>query len=510
MAPTTADNNKRIAKNTLALYFRMIITMLVSLYTSRIVLEALGVDDYGIYSVVGGVVIILAFLNNAMSGATQRFLNYEMGRNNERGLNEVFSTAVLIHIVVALVVLVLAETVGLWFLNTYMVFPPDRLTAANYVYQFSVAAFLVTVVSVPFNSAIIAHERMTIFAWISIIEVTLKLLIAYLILSFSRDRLIFYAFLMFLVSVVLGMLYGLYCWRSFKETKVKREYLRKDLFKQILSFSGWTVFGNLGYILHTQGIAICINMFFGAAVNAAQGISNQVNHAISGFVSNFQTALNPQIVKSYASGEINEMHTLICRGCRLSFMLISFFTVALIVEANGVLGIWLKTVPQYAVIFVQTVLLIAIFNSYSNVLSAAQGATGRIKMYQVVLTTVGALHLPLTILVYWLKQPPYWCNYIYLGIIIVLQIIRVAFVCHTIKMPLIHFFKMVVVRCLIVLAICFAASIALHLLLPDDVLMTLVKVCGSIVLTGGIIMLFGVNRQEKRFIFAAVKNKLHR
>ena len=332
-------NNKRIVKNTALLYFRMLFTMLVGLYTSRVVLSSLGVGDYGLYNVVGGIVVILSFLNGAMASSTQRYMNVELGKENMDGIRKVYVTSMLIHLGVAAVVLVLAETVGLWFLNMYMNIPAERMIAANWVYQFSVGAFIVTVLSVPYNATIIAHEKMSAFAYISVIEVLFKLLVAILIGYAPCDRLIFYALLIFIVSIIVRLAYGVYCHRHFVECKIKKCEIDKSLLKNMLSFSSWTIFGNLAFVFHTQGIAIVINMFFGTVVNAAQGISNQVNSIVSGFVQNFTTAMKPQIVKSYAAGNLPDLHKLILSGSRLSFFLVLIFAIPIIIETPYLLSL---------------------------------------------------------------------------------------------------------------------------------------------------------------------------
>ena len=505
---STSQNNKRIAKNTLMLYFRMIFLLLVSLYTSRIVLATLGAEDYGIYHVVGGVVVILSFLNNAMAGATQRFLNFEMGRGNDDGLKRVFSSALVIHAIVAVVILFLAETVGLWFLNTYMNIAPERMYAAQWVYQFSVAAFLVGVLSVPYNACIIAHEKMSAFAYISILEAILKLVVVYLIQVLLFDKLIMFAFLIFCIGVLLRVIYGLYCSHHFEECHFRRDKVDKTLARQLLSFSSWTVVGNLGFILHTQGIAICVNMFFSAVVNAAQGISNTVNHAVSGFVSNFQTALNPQIVKSYAAGKIEEMHTLMFRGCRFSFYLISFFAIPLIIEAPAIIGFWLKDVPEYTIIFVRLVLAISVVNSYSGIMATAQGATGKIQIYQVTLTTIGAFHVPLTILAFWLGYAPYFCSWIYLVIVIILQIVRVSFVSRSTKMSLVAFSRRVLWPCLYVVILSSVIPLVLHLLWQGNFFVLAAKCLLSFLISATVMFALGMEVSERQMVINVVKHKI--
>lgn len=317
-------SNKRIAKNTLLLYARMILLLSISLYTSRVVLATLGVSDYGVYNVVGGIVLILCFLNNSMAGATQRFLNIELGKKSEDGVVKVFRTAQYIHLIIAVIVFLLAETIGIWFLNTYMNIPSERMIAANYVFQFSICSFLVSIISVPYNATIIAHERMSAFAYISILEAVLKLAIVFLLMVVSFDKLIFYAALMAIVQIIVRFSYSGYCRRHFIECKKYSLKYDKDLLHQMMGFSGWTIFGALGSISHTQGISIIINIFFGAAVNAAQSIANQVNMVVNQFVTNFMISLNPQIVKNYAAHDLEQMHSLVKRGSKMFFFLVAF------------------------------------------------------------------------------------------------------------------------------------------------------------------------------------------
>lgn len=503
-------NNKRIVKNTALLYFRMLFTMLVGLYTSRVVLSSLGVGDYGLYNVVGGIVVILSFLNGAMASSTQRYMNVELGKENMDGIRKVYVTSMLIHLGVAAVVLVLAETVGLWFLNMYMNIPAERMIAANWVYQFSVGAFIVTVLSVPYNATIIAHEKMSAFAYISVIEVLFKLLVAILIGYAPCDRLIFYALLIFIVSIIVRLAYGVYCHRHFVECKIKKCEIDKSLLKNMLSFSSWTIFGNLAFVFHTQGIAIVINMFFGTVVNAAQGISNQVNSIVSGFVQNFTTAMKPQIVKSYAAGNLPDLHKLILSGSRLSFFLVLIFAIPIIIETPYLLSLWLKEVPKYTVIFIRFLLIITLFDSFNSLLNAAKGATGNIKTYMIVMTSVSILHLPLSWILFMLGLEPYYAMVVYLLLVVIMQILRIKFVCQAIGMSIKTFYFKVVIRCLIVALLAFFPPFFTYCILPVNFWTVLIN-C----IIGGIscmtfIALMGLEIHErtaiKNIIVSRVKN----
>ncbi len=490
------------------LYFRMLFLLAVNLYVSRVVLNSLGVEDFGIYSVVGGIVIILSFLNNSMTSATQRYLNMELGRKDSEALKRVFNTAQIIHLLVSAFVLILAETVGLWFLNTHMNISPERMAAANWVYQFSVVTFIVNVISVPYNAAIIAHERMSAFAYISIYEALMKLAIAFTLLAITFDRLIVYGAMLMILQVSVRIIYSLYCSHYFEECRHFNFKIDKTLLKSMLSFSSWSIVGSLSTVGHTQGIAVIVNLFFGAAVNAAQGIANQVNSVVNQFVTNFMTAMNPQVVKNYAAGELEQMHKLIFRGCRFAFFLISFFVIPLILEAPTILKIWLKIVPDYTVIFVRLVLLMSLFNCSCGLLATAQGATGKVKKYQVVLTSIGLSHLPLTFFFFWIGCEPYYAMYVYLVIIIIEQICRVAFVSRSTGFAQSMFYRNVVLRCGLVFIIAGIFPLLIHLLLNIGITGSVIVCVVSVLTTSMAALYIGMTRNEREKILSKVYSKI--
>ncbi len=390
----TVENNKRIAKNTLLLYFRMLLMMVVSLYTSRVVLRALGVDDFGIYNVVGGVVAMFSIISGSLSASISRFITYELGRKNSGSLTTIFSTAVTIQLCLALLIVVLAEPVGIWFLNHKMTIPAERLVAANYVLQFSILTFAISLISIPYNASIIAHERMSAFAYISIVEACCKLLIAYLIVVSPIDRLIFYAVLMCVVALVIRFIYGYYCKKHFEECTY-RFLFDRSLLKQMFGFAGWNFIGASSAVLRDQGGNILINLFAGPAVNAARGIAFQVNGAIGNFVANFMTALNPQITKSYAAGRQEYMMSLLFQGARFSFYMLLLLSLPVLVNTHYVLSLWLDVVPEHTVLFVQLALIFAMSESLSNPLVTAMLATGKIKRYQIIVGGLQMMNLPL-------------------------------------------------------------------------------------------------------------------
>lgn len=390
-------NNKRIAKNTLLLYFRMLFMMAVSLYTSRVVLNALGVEDFGIYNVVGGIVAMFSMLSGSLSAAITRFITYELGTGNKENLKKIFSSSVTIQIGLAVLIALLAEAVGVWFLNVKMNIPETRMVAANWVFQFSILTFAINLISVPYNASIIAHERMSAFAYISILEAIGKLAIAFLIVISPMDKLIFYAILMCAVALIVRFAYGAYCKKHFEECTYHFIF-DKDLLKRMFSFAGWNFIGATSSVLRDQGGNIVINLFCGPIVNAARGIAFHVNNAISGFVTNFMTALNPQITKSYAAGDRDYMMTLIYQGARLSFYMLLLLSLPVLVNTHYILSLWLKIVPDHAVLFVQLVLIFAMSESISNPLITAMLATGKIRNYQLIVGGLQMMNLPVSYL----------------------------------------------------------------------------------------------------------------
>lgn len=345
-------NNKRIAKNTFLLYIRMFFTMAVTLYTSRIILNVLGIEDFGIYNVVGGIITMFSFLNGAMSSSTQRYLTFELGKGEILQLRKVFQTSVNIHWLIALFILVLGETIGLWFLQEKMVIPSERLDAAFWVYQFSIITMMIMIISVPYNAAIIAHEKMSAFAYISVMEVLLKLGIVYLLYFTQLDKLKFYAALLCGMQLMVRIIYGLYCGRHFEETHYKWGWDGK-LFREMLGFAGWNLWGGIAYVFFTQGLNIMLNVFFGPAVNAARGLAVQVQGAVAQFSLNFQMAINPQITKSYAKKDFTYMHSLIFRSSKFTFLLLTTLSLPLFIKADLILNIWLAVVPDYTVTIVR-------------------------------------------------------------------------------------------------------------------------------------------------------------
>lgn len=387
-------NNSRIAKNTFFLYFRMIVIMVVSLYTSRVILKTLGVDDFGIYNLVGGISAMFQFINGTLADATQRYITFEIGKGTTGNPNKVFSTCLRLHIILGVLLIFLVEPIGLWFLHNKLIIPSNRMNAATWIFHFSVADMFLIIFCVPYNALIIAHERMKAFAMISIIDAGLRLLIAFALLWSDIDKLIMFGLLTFLLQLFLRFLYTFYCHKNFKES-IYHHYGDKQLMREMASFASWTIIGNFAYVCVTQGISLLLGMFFMPVVNAARGIAIQVQGAVVTFVRNFQTAINPQITKTYASRNFKDMYSLIFRSSRFSYYLILLPLLPIILETEIILNIWLSEVPEYTVIFIRLILLVFLINSLSNPLSVSIKATGRIKEFELFSASIKVLIIPI-------------------------------------------------------------------------------------------------------------------
>ena len=503
----TIENNKRIAKNTLLLYCRTFFIMAITLYTSRVVLETLGVGNYGIYNVVGGFVAMFTVISGALSTSISRFITFELGNGNKEKLRRIFSTSVNIQILIGLVILILGESVGLWFMNTQMNIPTERIVAANWVLQCSLFSFIINLISVPYNAAIIAHEKMKAFAYVSILEALLKLIIVYLLIISNSDKLILYAILHVAVALTIRLIYGIYCNKNFTECHYQITY-DKTLIKEMTGFAGWNFLTNGAYIFNTQGVNILINLFFGVTINAARGIATQIDGAIMQFVSSFTTAINPQIIKSYATGEKESMFKLICRGAKFSYFMLLFFAIPFICEADIILALWLKEVPPHTNTFVRLSIIASMVNILSNTQYTACQATGNIKQYTIVITSVGCLVFPLTWLFFKWGYPVESTYYIFIIIYLILDILRLFFMRSLLNFPIIKFFKEVfwdITKVTIagvilpIIGIIFIPQIWWRLIL------TLIISTISISIS---IYLLGLSKSEKNTITQSIKNRL--
>lgn len=497
MAGYKADN-ARLAMNTMFLYFRMIFIMAVTLYTSRVVLRVLGVEDFGIFNVVAGVVAMFGFLNSSMSATTQRFISYSLGKG-DANLNKVFSTCVLTHALIALGVLVLVESVGLWFLYNKMIIPEVRMDAAFWVFQFSALSTVVTVMSIPFNADIIAHEKMSAFAYISIVEVCLKLLIVFLLDVGNIDKLVLYGFLLLLVQCGIFLTYMGYCLRHFKESRFRFVY-EKKLFSEVFSFAGWNLWGYLASILYTQGLNILLNVFFGPVVNAARGLANQVDGAIRLFASNFQMAINPQIVKTYAAKDLESMHKLVFRSSKFSFFLLLALSLPVMIEAPVILRLWLSTVPDWTASFLRLMLVVVIVDSVANPLMTSAAATGRIKLYQSVLGGIQLLIVPVAYVVLRMGGEPNSVFVVHICICLIAFAVRLFIVRGMVGLSIKKYLMEVCVKSGVVTVVATVLPLTLYFSMNNSLLSAIVVVFVSLGSVAVSAYAIGLTKSERVFV----------
>ncbi len=501
----TSENNKRIAKNTMLLYFRMLLTMGVSLYTSRVILNILGVTDYGIYSVVGGVITMFSFITSSLGCATSRFITFELGKGDILKLKKTFSNIMAIHILFAILLLIIGETIGLWFVYNELQIPEDRFFAALWVYQFSVLTAVISVISVPYNSAIIAHEKMKAFAYISIIDAFLKLVIVYLLLAIPYDKLIIYAFLYFCIQLFDRIVYGVYCSRNFEEINSKISIDKKQ-FKEIFGFAFWTMNGNLAVVGYTQGLNILLNMFFGVVVNASRGIAVQVQSVVRNFCYNFQMAINPQITKSYAVRNFNQMHKLVTASSKYSFLLLYFISLPLIFEAPLVLQWWLGIVPEDTIVFLRWVLCISMLVSLSNPLVTSIFATGDLRKFQLIEGSILLSIVPVAyLLLKYSNVPAYTVFGVQLAIEFITQIFRVAIVLPKIGMKTSEYCNQVIFPITKVVLLSLIAPSLLYVYCNQSIF-SFFLICTTCVLSVTIsLIMVGCNKAERFFIINKVR-----
>ena len=484
----------------------MLFSMVVSLYTSRVVLNTLGVVDYGIYGVVGGFVAMFSLISSSLSSAVSRFLTFELGRGDKDRLSKAFSTSLFIHIVLAVVVFIIAETVGVWFVNNKMTIPADRLYAANWVFQASILSFMFGLFSVPYNASIVSHERMSAFACIGILDTTLKLLVVLFIAhcKWHFDKLIVYSLLLVAVSVSLQCIYLMYCRKNFEECRLRVSF-DKEFWKEISAFSLWNFIGCTAGILKDQGVNILLNLFVGPVLNAARGVAGSVNGAVSGFAGNFMTALNPQITKSYASGELKYAHYLVERGSRFSFYILLFFAVPILLETDFILTIWLKQYPEHTLNFVRLVLILSLVDSLSNTLITLQNATGRIRNYQLVVGGILLLNFPLSYACLKLGMAPESTYLVAIAVGIMCMLVRLMFVRKTAQLSMGSFVKNVVLNVAMVTAASIILPYIIHSLLPYGWGRFVIVGFVSVLASAFSILLIGCNKNERSFILSKMK-----
>ena len=498
-------SNKRIAKNTIILYFRMIVVLFLGLYSSRVILNSLGVVDYGVYNVVGSIVVLFSYLDSALAVATTRFYSYELPNGVEK-VKTVFNTSVVIQFVFALIILFLAETIGLWLVNNKLVLPYERLSAAQWVYQISIITTFISIISVPFKSAITSHERMSVNAVISLIEAVLKLTVALLIASAPIDKLVFYGFGLLIISIIAFGIRFFYCKIKFEEIKYQRRF-SKYLLKKMFSFVGWNFFGATAGMSVGQGLNFIINIFFGPAINAARGISSQVQGAVNQFVTNINTAVNPQIIKRYSIGEKTSMFRLTFFSSKLSFLMLLFISMPIIIDAPYILELWLKTVPEQTVLFTRLVLIHMLTISVTYSINICAQASGKIKTFQIVEGGIILLNIPTVWLLFRLGFP---ASVSFLSMIffsIVSFIAKLFILSNIMQFPIMEYCKTVISRLLISSFYSFFVFVVMQSIEVHSLVLFIFKTILYMLPSCVIIWFIGFQKNERVSIMSLIKSR---
>lgn len=497
--------DKKIAKNSFALYLQMFFGMLVGFYTSRVVLDVLGIDDFGLYNVVGGVVAMFTVLNSAMSSSSSRFLTYELGTGDKERLNRVFGVTMLIHFGIALIIALLAVPIGLWFMKTKMQIDLGRMHAAELVFYASVLSTCLTIVMVPFQATIIAHEKMGIYVYFSMVDLVAKLGIVMILPSVAGDKLVVYAFMLLGLHFIMQFSYIVYCRRHFVETR-GRLSLDKGLMKEMSSFAGWSLFGDSAVLMMTQGVNILLNVFFGAGVNAARGIAVQVQSVLMRFVGGFQTALNPQIIKRYAAKELDEMHRLIYASSRYSFYGMLIIVIPVFLDLDEVLNWWLKEVPSHTASFLRIMIAISLIECLANPLIFAAKATGRIKRYQALLGGLLLLVVPVSYIFLDLGYPPESVFIVHFVITLLGHVVRVVLISGMVSLSINIYFSKVLIPCLAVALFGVLLPYFWNSLFPNS--STIIFFVFSILWGLLVVFFIGMKEEERKYAVVFFRSKL--
>lgn len=505
---TQTENNKRLAKNTLLLYGRMLLTVGISFYSTRFILANLGIDNYGIYNVIGGFVSMFYMVTSTMTQAVSRFLTFELGTGNKKKLQQTFSTSINILLLLSLVVVLLAETVGLWFVNYKLNISPNRMNAANWIYQFSVLSFVCEMISVPYSASVISHEKMGAFALVTILKVLLTLGIALMLSISPIDKLVFYGILVLLVSISIQLMYWIYCRKHFHECKYS-SHIDKNIFKNMFGFAGWNFLTTCASMLSSQGVSILLNMHFGTAINAARGVASQVNGTVGAFSKNFTTALNPQITKSYAAQEIEYTKVLVCKGAKFSYLLLFFVALPSILEIHFLLSQWLKEVPPYAGVFVQLSLIYSLVEVLLGSSETLNRASGKIKNFQILVSITQLLILVFSYLIISVTKNPIWTVAITNIFYLLIFIPRVIINKPLINITFTYYFKKVLGGILIMSILSIIISLIPVYYLQEGwsrlIIVGIVSTISIIVFS----YLFVLTKGEKLKIANLIKHKLH-
>lgn len=504
----TSSNNKRVAKNTLFLYTRTIVIMCVNLYTSRVILDVLGIKDYGVYDVVGGFITMFSVFSASLSNAITRFITFQLGSNDEKRLSLVFSTSVNIQIIISLSIVFLAELAGVWFLNNKMNIPPDRMYAANWILQFSLITFVINLISLPYNASIVAHERMKVFAYIGLLEAFLKLGIVFLLLLSPMDKLITYGFLLMLVAMIIRLIYSQYCKRQFPECRY-HFVLERPLLKKMAQFAGWNFFGTSAYLFNTHGVNILSNMFFDVTVNAARGVASQAGNAVLQFVNNFSVAINPQIIKTYAENNYEACFSTVRQGAKYSYFLMLLFFIPFVIETDFILHLWLKEVPEHAILFWQLTMLGTLVDLPGAPLTVLAQATGNIKRFYIYIGLLGCLVFPISYILFEMGYPPYSAYIAYVAVYTYLVYLRLYLMNRQIGFPIKSFLSQVIGRILPVTVISFPLPLFIHFQMEENfgrlLLVTIVSTVSIVVA----VLSIGMSSQERNKVFLSIRQTIN-
>lgn len=486
----------------------MVVVMLITLYTTRAVLSGLGVTDYGIFNVVCGFVAMFTFLNTSMAHGTQRFYNYELGKNDGKELSKIYSHAVLIHFITALIILIIVETVGIWYLYNKMVIPADRLFAASWIFQFAMFQFFCTINSVPYSAMVMAHERMDYFAFVSILDAILKLTIATAITYAPIDKLIFYGLLLSLVGFINYLLFRFYCRKKFYNVRFEKG-IDKTLFKSMLSFSGWNLFGSASHILQNQGVNLLFNAFWGPVVNAANGVAHQVNTAVNSLMTNFFSAIRPQMIKSYASGNMEYLQKMYYSTSKLTFFLVMIIAVPLIGEIDYILNFWLGTgkYPDITPLFCQLTMVMTMCNSYTNPTSIIVHATGNMKKFQLVVSFVNMSIIPIAYVAARLGCEPYVVLILSAIVMVCAQFTRLVIIKELVGFSVYEYVKKVFFPTWTILIISISIALAFNYFTPNSIVWSIARICTCALISCAIIYIIGLSQSEKSLV-SSIINKI--
>lgn len=502
---TVSDNNKRIAKNTMILYVRMFILMAIGIFTTRLNFEALGDENLGIYNVVGGIVGMFCLISLSLSSSISRFITFGLGTNDEEYVRKVFSISINIQLMLAVIVLVFAESVGLWFLYNKLVIPADRMFAASVVYQVSIVSFVLSLFSTPYDAAIIAHEKMGAFAFMTLFDAGFKLLIPISLFYLDSDRLIVYGILLCVQGGISQAIYWLYCRRKFAECRYHFE-TDKQIHKEMFGFAGWNFIGCSAAILNGSGVNVVLNMFFGPLVNTARMVSSQITGIMTRFCNNFMTAVNPQITKDYASGQYDVMINLMMRSTKVSYLLFWTLSLPVLLEAPQLIRIWLGHIPEYSVIFCQLSIVSTLTNIFSNTLITAQNATGNIRNYQIVVGGALLLNLPFSYVCLKIGLSPYSVMVVAIVVNILCLILRLSFLRKSIGLSVKEFCGRVISRCFVVSLLTTIIPSIVYFLLPEGLLRLIIVCVIAVTVTALLAYYVGLDNAEKKFVMNIIRN----